>query len=388
MVVFADGGWDLTFTFDPKPGRPDVAGPYGDLDPQDPQDVEVVRSFGDIDVTTNEARRPWVTRYFERWGHVTSVVRGLWVGSVSHWIGQRRILSGVDDPTAPDIAALVGAIHGRSRPLGAVDLSNIGRFGGLSRMTARGGVRGQLGQLLRPELRYPTRRNKGRPSLRLRPSEREALDDWLAEVGEREADVRGVDVGRVEAMAHRLEARQRAERLRQQGSSLVVPAPGGQTATGLAAFAASLLATESCAAVMVDSGGLWDTHTDHRLQHGYHDRLFMGLGGLLEALEEASILGDTLVVAMSEMMRSPWRNADGGTEHWPYTGLLLAGAGVAGGRVCGATDDRLVGRPADPESGDVVPTGSLLSYEHAIAGVLEHVGIDRHPGPRLRGWSL
>ena len=58
IVVVANGGWDPTFSIDPKPGK--VDGPYPDLDPDDPDDVEVLAEYGDVRVTLNERRRSGV----------------------------------------------------------------------------------------------------------------------------------------------------------------------------------------------------------------------------------------------------------------------------------------------------------------------------------------
>lgn len=354
VVVMVDGGWDLTFTFDPKPEVRGVDGPYVDLDPELPGDEERIETWGGVAVSCNEARRPRVTQFFDRWGDRVAAVRGVWVGSVSHWIGRRRILSGLDDHRAPDLVTRVGAAHAHLRPLGAVDLSNVGRFSGLGHLSARGGLRGQLGQILRPDTRYPPIGQDARATLDPTTAERAAVERWLA--GEHRDD----------SYSTRLEARARAWALAGRADQLTIPPPGFQGAAGMSTLAASLLATETCGAVIIDSGPRWDTHVDHHTQHAKFDSLFYGIDTLLAELEAADVLDDTLVVVMSEMMRTPWRNAEGGTEHWPYTGMLLAGAGVAGGTVHGATDDRLVGLPHD---------GALLTYERVIAGILEHVGV-------------
>jgi len=61
----------------------------------------------------------------------------------------------------------------------------------------------------------------------------------------------------------------------------------------------------------------------------------------LPAPEGGSLLDQTTVLVMSEMGRTPIHNAAIGKDHWPVTSAMLVGAGVAGGRVVGATDDEL-----------------------------------------------
>jgi hypothetical protein len=100
----------------------------------------------------------------------------------------------------------------------------------------------------------------------------------------------------------------------------------------------------------------WDTHTRNFpiLKDWNLPQLDQTLAALLGDLNERGLLDETLVVLTSEMGRTPRVNGNGGRDHWTYCyGSLLAGAGVRGGAVCGASDaqaafvkDRPV-RPAD-----------------------------------------
>jgi uncharacterized protein (DUF1501 family) len=68
---------------------------------------------------------------------------------------------------------------------------------------------------------------------------------------------------------------------------------------------------------------------------------------LLDDLTRSGRLGSTLVVATGEFGRSPRINASGGRDHWPGAwSALLAGGGVRGGQVIGATDAHAA-EPAD-----------------------------------------
>jgi hypothetical protein len=73
------------------------------------------------------------------------------------------------------------------------------------------------------------------------------------------------------------------------------------------------------------------------------------LSALLEDLETRGLLDTTLVVAISEFGRTPRTNKSGGRDHWPdcYT-ALLAGGGVTGGAVYGASDKIGAYPAADP----------------------------------------
>jgi len=83
-------------------------------------------------------------------------------------------------------------------------------------------------------------------------------------------------------------------------------------------------------------------------------RLDEALSALLEDLHQRGLLDNTLVVAAGEFGRTPKIDGGGkGRNHWPhcYTGLL-AGAGVRGGTVYGASDKHAAyvkDRPVSPE---------------------------------------
>lgn len=68
---------------------------------------------------------------------------------------------------------------------------------------------------------------------------------------------------------------------------------------------------------------------------------------LLLDLESRGLLENTLVLATGEFGRTPQLNPRGGRDHWPGVwSALLAGGGIRGGQVIGASD-RLGAEPAD-----------------------------------------
>jgi hypothetical protein len=93
-----------------------------------------------------------------------------------------------------------------------------------------------------------------------------------------------------------------------------------------------------------DAGdGGWDMHDRYfqimQDRHGW--MLDQALSALLDDLRDRSLLESTIVVAMGEFGRTPKINDKAGRDHWNlcYSGLL-AGGGIAGGRVVGASDKR------------------------------------------------
>jgi uncharacterized protein (DUF1501 family) len=65
------------------------------------------------------------------------------------------------------------------------------------------------------------------------------------------------------------------------------------------------------------------------------------LSTLLSDLEKRGLLKDTLVVLATEFGRTPEINANDGRDHHPKAfSCLMAGGGVKGGTVYGASDER------------------------------------------------
>lgn len=88
------------------------------------------------------------------------------------------------------------------------------------------------------------------------------------------------------------------------------------------------------------SAGNWDTHQDNfqrvRDLCGQVDQPY---AQLLRDLRERGMLDRTLVLWMGEFGRTPRINPRGGRDHYPRAfNVALAGGGVRGGQVVGATD--------------------------------------------------
>jgi len=85
----------------------------------------------------------------------------------------------------------------------------------------------------------------------------------------------------------------------------------------------------------------WDTHTNNFtiLRENKLPGLDQTYSALMEDLDARGLLDETLVVLMSEMGRTPRVNARAGRDHWTYCySIVLAGAGIRGGTVFGASD--------------------------------------------------
>jgi hypothetical protein len=86
---------------------------------------------------------------------------------------------------------------------------------------------------------------------------------------------------------------------------------------------------------------MWDTHAQNadRLQDALCPMFDVTFDALLGDLAERGLLAETLVVVVGEFGRTPRINKLGGRDHWGHVfSMALAGAGIRGGQVIGASD--------------------------------------------------
>ncbi len=158
-----------------------------------------------------------------------------------------------------------------------------------------------------------------------------------------------------------------------------------------ARLAVAALANDVARCVTISPPMSWDTHTDNdNQQSGLWEGLFGTLLRLLDRLQatpapgrlaSASLAEETVIVAVSEMSRTPRRNADNGRDHWPWTSALLVGPGLAGGRALGGYDRNHAGVGVDPVSGALDAAREATSPAQLAATLLTLAGCaDEGPG--------
>jgi hypothetical protein len=87
-------------------------------------------------------------------------------------------------------------------------------------------------------------------------------------------------------------------------------------------------------------GGAWDAHAGIKRNHGsLSAQVDKPIAGLLKDLKQRGMLEDTLVVWGTEFGRSPGAQGDGRDHHPQGFCAWLAGGGIKGGVVHGATDE-------------------------------------------------
>jgi hypothetical protein len=140
----------------------------------------------------------------------------------------------------------------------------------------------------------------------------------------------------------------------------------GDTPFGRGCLAARRLIEVGVRCVEVTLSG-WDTHVNnHELVSKQLAILDPAFAALLADLKERKLLDKTVVMCGGEFGRTPIVNPAGGRDHWP-TGfsVAMAGGGIRGGQVVGATDPDGKKEPIDP---------AMVADLHAT--MLAAVGID------------
>jgi hypothetical protein len=122
----------------------------------------------------------------------------------------------------------------------------------------------------------------------------------------------------------------------------------------------------ACISWAPDANATWDTHAGNfnKLKNELLPQLDRAVSSLLGDLDARGMLERTLVVVMGEFGRTPKiNNSQGGRDHWNFCyGLMLAGGGVKGGHVFGASD-RIGARPSQSP---VLPADIIATIYHCL----------------------
>jgi hypothetical protein len=115
---------------------------------------------------------------------------------------------------------------------------------------------------------------------------------------------------------------------------------------------------------------IWDTHKDNfeQMRRRLVPPMEQAFAALLDDLAERGLLDTTIVLWMGDFGRTPVINKDAGRDHWPQCfSVVLAGGGIRGGQVVGASDSK----GAYPSARPVTPADihatvfTLLGYDPA-----------------------
>ncbi len=108
----------------------------------------------------------------------------------------------------------------------------------------------------------------------------------------------------------------------------------------------------------------WDTHEHNfSILRSYLPQVDRVFSGLMDDLERTGLIDETLVVLTTDFGRTPGVNATAGRDHWMHCySTVLAGAGIRGGTVHGASDSSA----AWPVDGAVRPADICATIYHLL----------------------
>ncbi len=349
IFAFASGGWDVTQVFEPKVGLQTI-----DVDPNG--DVATVNGITFLDSPNREA----VRRFFTDFGAQSCIVNGINTRSVSHSVGTEIMMTGLAGSNSPDWPTIVAMNKGRDLVLPHLAISGPVFSGTLGAGTASGA--GFFNLLLGGETHTAT------AEATFDAYHQRRLDMFLARSGEEgRTGIRQEEL--VEGFARWKELRSLKSQLGfgdlnnfgDEGIALATAFQRGFSTTGT-----------------LGTPGSWDTHSNNNgTQNNSFQQTFDQLHRIVTFLAgqpgtngTGTLLDQTTIVVMSEMGRTPKLNNSNGKDHWPYTSVLLAGGGIKGGQVVGATDEYQNGLPINLATGLVDAAGSIPAAGNLGAALL------------------
>lgn len=367
LFVFAQGGWDPLCVFAPLFGQ-------GNIEVDEGSAPMSVGGFALVD----SAERPSVRAFFQKWGKQALLFNGVSVRSVSHDVCTQIVLTGRSSDAEADWASRLAGAQVASFALPHLSFSGPVLPGEFGAAVAQAGTAGQLAGLVDGSLFDRLDKPPWQVS---RPAER-ALDRFHARrvtaFGEAH---QGMSADEDKLLSDFAQATDRMGAVKLMREELTLN-PGTDAASQLRAAVAALgQGLSRC--VSIGTGASWDTHVDnHTRQSPLFEDLFRQLDTLCTTLAITPGPGgtplseETVVVVLSEMARTPRRNANHGRDHWPFTSALVIGPGVTGGRIIGGYDAGYLGVGVDLASGDVDAKAQPLTTANLGATLLALGGVD------------
>ena len=348
ILLWLDGGASQLETFDPHPGT---------------------RSAGGTKAVSTAAKGVKLAAGFERlaseMGSV-ALVRSMLTKEGDHERGTYLMKTGYrPDPTIEHPS--IGAICCHELPVGTTDIPrHVSILPG--RWPARGGFLGntfdafQVGD---PNGKLPDVVSSApapREAARLR--DLEVVEQAFARNRKNLIEATGHRTAVSRARTMMTSEQLKAFDVSQEPSS--VRAEYGDSPFGRGCLAARRLIEVGVRCVEVTLGG-WDAHVNN---HEIHSRLLKSLDpaftALIRDLKRRDLFDRTVVLCAGEFGRSPRINVAGGRDHWTDGwSLALAGGGIRGGTVVGATDPDGTKPPKDP-----------VTVEDVHATILKTLGLN------------
>ena len=363
LFFWAGGGWDTTAVLDP----------HFEVDGVDMDEETELGSAGRLRWTSG-ADREDVDRYFLRWGGRTAIINGVDAHTVGHLSGTQFMLTGTSASGYADWGTLLASNSPYDYALPYVVFGGPSLPGSYGQSVVRAGGGTLLGLIdgsINGEADAPA------------PVVSTATDRLVDTVVHRR--VSEFAQGRTGMARHRAESMlaslERSMELEGRRFETAMDSLGNNMLDqAVQATELMRLGLTRCAMVAIDGG--YDTHDNNTPQAEMQGAFYRTLDDLMDHLARTPgrfaewMIDEVVVVAMSEFGRTPKFNGSLGRDHWPFTSVLTAGAGVSGNHVLGHTDGGLVGQPIDLSTGLPKDSGIMLGCENVGTALLKLGGLD------------
>lgn len=370
LVFNASGGWDTTYLMDPK-GVDGINRLYAD--------GEILTEGNHRFAPTEKHKDGGMSNeaFFAEFGKELLVFNGLDYSVNNHSPGERYMATGkLDSLSYPTFAALVAAAQGPSCPLSFLTFGNYSATGNLVAMS-------RVPYL--PSLQRIANADSIEGNLRSPYHDefaQDRIEAALADLHEtRATEPRFPRQQRAENMLYAAQVNSKAlERITPYIPAEVPKARLAQQAEiALASFKAGVCVSANL------SIGQFDSHANNDVdQMKLIPELLEGIAYVLHRAEELQIREQLVIIAQSEMGRTPTYNNGNGKDHWSIGSIMFLGPGIQGNRVIGETDQGQFAVPLDPTSLAKAPeTGIRVRPEHVHQALREFAGIAEHPHSEL-----
>ena len=365
IVFNASGGWDTTYLMDPK-GVGGINRLFKEGD---------IQTEGKLKYAPNAAHvKGGMSNedFFKKYGKELLVLNGIDYSVNNHDPCARYMATGKLDSLAyPTFAALVAACRGPACPLSFLTFGNYSATGNLVAMS-------RVPYL--PSLRRLANADAVEGNMQFPYHDRFALDRieraLEAQIKAHSAKPRLPRAEHAENLLFAAQANSKAlervtpfipkdmpkERLSQQAD------------IALASFKAGVCVSANL------SIGQFDSHANNDAdQMKLIPEFLAGIRYLVRRAEELKIRDRLVIIAQSEMGRTPTYNNGNGKDHWSIGSILFLGRGIKGDRVIGATDEKQFHVPVSPRTLAVDrEKGIRVRPEHIHTALRELAGIAGH----------
>lgn len=424
IFCYMSGGWDQLLFLEPRDpdvytedarGRLLTDTRYAQLEGQNGFRGRVVRAgnltFGPaVEKPDNatEMARPRLSQHADK----IAIVRGLNMGTVAHEVGYRFFLTGkMPAGSTARGTSVATEIAGQSNSMLALPVMSVRTEAYNDRQPGKYSALMVNGI---DDLRQVLDRTTG--------VERSEIEAALAEYSEASqpcdvnvfdrrgllSQMREADSGARAVLAQKLarrfefvsdptvpsgadmQVRAEIEAIRMRNAALrtLYGIPVGQSGSpgAMAALAAIAVKEQVSQCVSVSLGGGLDTHFRNNLDHANTIYpMIMAVAALIDDLSRSDAppalggkwIDHTTVVVFSEFSRTPLMNQFGGRDHHLANSCLIAGGGIKGNTVLGASGEigMAPGR-FDITNNMVSPSGVNINPEHIAATLLASAGLD------------